>query len=134
MAAVGYLPVAVSVHAVVSWIFFDVTYVSLEGAFIALVDVLPPKWGQPGFPLRRQFQDREGKAHLSGTVYIRRLGSTSRADASEVDMLFRRAVRQSAEADLPVAVGWGKAPPSVSVIEVSPAAIDAWVKPSGSCC
>jgi hypothetical protein len=88
-----------------SELMYDVHYASAEGKEILLLEVDPPRQGDPIFCL--QASTGEGNANLSeGTIYVRRGGKTEPANAAEIAMLTERArtATGGAQLDLEVAV------------------------------
>ncbi|MCX4673593.1 hypothetical protein OG453_44365 [Streptomyces sp. NBC_01381] len=71
---------------------YDLTYVPIEWEGerrkVLLVDVVPPQWGDPLFPLRRDYD-----TYREGTVFHRSNGCTEPARAKEIDALSARARR-----------------------------------------
>lgn len=72
-------------------------YVSVEGKPVLLIQVEAPKPGEKMRPLRRGYEDLEGKKHVpAGRIFIRKRGKTEEADDADVDMLNARAAAGTA--------------------------------------
>lgn len=69
---------------------WDPSYVSLDGKHVLFVTVEAPRWGDEIHCLRQSAADRDGRTVREGTVWIRKLGKTEQATASDMDMLAAR--------------------------------------------
>ncbi|MGW8863346.1 AlbA family DNA-binding domain-containing protein [[Kitasatospora] papulosa] len=80
---------------------YQFTYVPIDEGDglkqVMLVDVFPPRWGDPIHPLRKDYD----KAY-SGTVFHRYAGRTQPARAAEIDALTERARRASQRTNVEV--------------------------------
>lgn len=68
---------------------WDAHFIESNGVTVLVVAVEPPRAGDPGWPLLKEYTS------TAGTLFVRRKGSTSPANPDEVRMLFRRAVTQT---------------------------------------
>lgn len=80
-------------------------YARVEGVDVLVVIVEPPVAGDRVFPLRRTYQtlstsNEKATTVLEGTVFVRHVGKTERATASDIDMLSARAAAKPTT-DLP---------------------------------
>lgn len=76
-------------------------YWELRGVTVLVVEVFPPRWGDPIFQLKKTIEELKADA---GTVFIRRDTGNERATVAEMQMLSRRANTTSAAEDLPFVV------------------------------
>lgn len=64
---------------------WDIHYHEFQGLTVLMVTIEPPTQGQKMFVLRRSFGSFQ-----EGTVFVRRLGKTEQASASDMDLLIAR--------------------------------------------
>lgn len=85
---------------------YQFTYVPLDTddgkRHVMLVDVSPPRWGDPIHPLRQAYDK-----HYPGTVFHRYAGKTEPARAAEIDALTERARRAAKRVNVDVTVTTG---------------------------
>lgn len=67
-----------------------------------LVDVFPPRWGDPIHPLHKEFQN-----FYPGTVFDRYNGKTTPARPAEIDALTERARRAAKHVNVDVGIATG---------------------------
>lgn len=81
---------------------YQFTYVPFDNGegtrHVMLVDVFPPRWGDPIHPLRKEHQ-----SFYPGTVFHRYAGRTMPARAAEIDALTERARRAAKRVNVDVA-------------------------------
>ena len=70
-------------------------YVAIDGADVLVIAVDPPRPGDPIHTLEHDFAE-----FLAGTVYVRRQGSTNRANPDEMRMLERRLRASTSQLEL----------------------------------
>lgn len=108
-----------------------------NGKTVLVLEVPPPKPGDPGYPLATGYEpdkanqgDSKNRAGgQSGTMFIRRGSKTERANHAEMIMLMNRAGQRGATMlpDLDVRTTAVKLSPLV-VPDVSPEAVDFWLE------
>ncbi|MFD8050140.1 hypothetical protein ACFV5E_42675 [Streptomyces chartreusis] len=85
---------------------YQFTYVPFDNGeglrHVMLVDVFPPRWGDPVHPLRKEYQN-----FYAGTVFHRYAGKTQPARAAEIDALTDRARRAAKRVNVTVGVAVG---------------------------
>ncbi|MFJ1733061.1 hypothetical protein [Streptomyces sp. NPDC088254] len=85
---------------------YQFTYVPFDNGegprHVMLVDVFPPRWGDPVHPLRKEYQN-----FYAGTVFHRYAGKTQPARAAEIDALTERARRAAKRVNVTVGVAAG---------------------------
>jgi hypothetical protein len=98
------------------------SYVAIDGGSVLVVEVDPPRWGDPIYPLRRG-HDRVP----AGIVLVRHAGSVEPATPADMDALNARAGRRATPR---VAVDVGLAPGAVPLhtLEVSEDAVEEWLE------
>lgn len=101
-------------------------YVAVDGVSVLVVEVDPPQRGHQAWPLRREYQDSNGKAIPRGRVFIRRHGMTVEASDSEIDELWRRAVAPVKELD--VRLSWWTDPIAVTPVETRDDGAERWIE------
>jgi hypothetical protein len=74
---------------------YDVHYVPLSGVQVLVLEVEPPRAGDPIYALQRTSADDHGNTLQEGTVFVRRPGITAPASAAELKMLQERALASS---------------------------------------
>jgi hypothetical protein len=80
-------------------------YVPFQGSRVLVLVIDPPRWGDPVWRLERGSEDpNTGRELKSGTVYVRRPGTTVAADAGDMARLNARA--SVPRPDLAIAVDW----------------------------
>lgn len=73
---------------------YEPYYISVQGQDILLLEVAPPKQGDPIHHLRRTTVDTSDKTLREGTIYVRKGGLTEEAKAADMAMLNARARAQ----------------------------------------
>lgn len=102
--------------------------VNIGNATVLLVEVGAPPAGSGAFPLRKTFTGPDGTTIAEGTIFVRRVGKTERANASEIDMLNRRASAQAPTLQLELDLEWWDRPPDLQTVELSQEAQTAWLE------
>ncbi len=99
---------------------WDSNYVEVAGMHVLVVDVHPPKWGDPVHQVRKELagEVRQG-------VYVRGIGETATATASELDQLVDRARRGAVR--IAVDVTWRNGGPTIDPIQLSDIALERWI-------
>lgn len=77
-------------HFVGPELVYEPYYVSVQGQDILLLEVAPPKRGDPIHYLRRTTVDTSGKTLREGAIYVRKGGLTEQAKAGDMSMLNTR--------------------------------------------
>lgn len=92
------------------------SYVTVDGGSVLVVEVDPPRWGDPVYPLRKAYERVP-----AGTVLVRHAGSVEPAGPAEMDALSARAGRRATPR---VAVDVGVA---ANVVPLHTLAVDEWL-------
>jgi hypothetical protein len=100
-------------------------FVVVDGHNVLVIDVEPPRQGDPIFSLRKQFTDPSGLTVPDGAVFIRRQGKTDRARSGDYDMLNRRTAQKGTA--FAVELVWWQAPSAVPAIALKEAERAAWL-------
>jgi len=94
---------------------------------VLILTVEAPRWGDPIYLLRKSYQPETGKGADNGAIFVRRKGSTTIADAGEIDMLQDRA-RRRPDADLSVSLDWLGQPLILTPIDQSRLSQEMWIQ------
>jgi hypothetical protein len=103
---------------------WDATFVEVRDAPVLVITVEPPKWGDPIYPLRKQFAK-----YLSGTIFVRRAGETHQADAPEHEMLSQRLLRRTST--ISVDVNW-QDQPEILCVGLDNDDLEKWIDQEGA--
>lgn len=94
-------------HFVGPELVYEPYYISVQGQDILLLEVAPPKQGDPIHHLRRTTVDTSGKTLREGTIYVRKGGLTEEAKAADMAMLNARARAQPTSGPPPLDISVG---------------------------
>ncbi len=103
------------------------TWISFAETNVLILTVEAPRWGDPIHLLRKSYQPETGKGADNGAIFVRRKGSTTVADADEIDMLQDRA-RRRPDADLSVSLDWLGQPLVLTPIDLNSKAHEQWIE------
>ncbi len=101
---------------------WDAHHVEIQGAEVLLLEIAPPREGDPIYTLRRQFE----RWH-EGSVFVRHKGKTDPASSADMAMLAARASARVGGGRIAAEVDWTEADCAVRALDFAAPSVDALV-------